>query len=277
MLFQYLGTAAAEGIPGIFCQCAVCKEARAKGGRHIRTRSQAMIDDELLIDLNNDTYLHFLRHGIDGAAISHVLITHDHMDHFCAAELEMRIDGFCHLDEPAVMKIYGSEAVGMAMSKILYWDRDKHSMEFQRLAPFRPAAVGSFIVTALPAIHDPLAGSYIYLIEKDGKTILYGHDTGYPEEAVWDYLQSREIYLNLASLDCTEANRPVMTYSSHMSLNENVRVRDRLIAMGCADENTVFVCNHFSHNGVDVSYDTFRPLAEAQGFLTSYDGMAIEL
>ena len=138
MVFQYLGTAAAEGIPGIFCQCSTCKEARSKGGRHIRTRSQALIDGELLIDLNNDTYLHFLQHKIDGATIQHVLVTHDHMDHFCAAELEMRIDGFCHLDAPAVMTVYGSEAVGFAMSKILYQDRFKHSMEFRRLELFRP-------------------------------------------------------------------------------------------------------------------------------------------
>ena len=56
MKFRFLGTAAAEGIPALFCECAVCKEAREKGGRHIRTRSQALIDDDLLIDFNADSY-----------------------------------------------------------------------------------------------------------------------------------------------------------------------------------------------------------------------------
>ena len=277
MVFQYLGTAAAEGIPGIFCQCPTCKEARSKGGRHIRTRAQAMIDGELLIDLNTDTYQHFLKYNIDGASIHHVLVTHDHLDHFCAAELEMRIDGFCHLDEPAVMTIYGSEAIGFAMSKILYWDRFKHSLDFRRIPLFHPTAVGAYTVTALPAIHDPLAGAQIYLIEKGGKTVLYAHDTGYFEETVWNYLKEQNIYLHMVSLDCTEANRPVMTYDSHMNLHDNIRVRDRLLAIGCADDQTVFVCNHFSHNGIDVSYDTFRAIAEAQGFLTSYDGMSLEI
>ena len=46
MKFHFLGTAAAEGIPALFCECAVCKEAREKGGRFIRTRSQALIDDD---------------------------------------------------------------------------------------------------------------------------------------------------------------------------------------------------------------------------------------
>ena len=57
MRFQYLGTAAAEGWPGVFCRCAVCEEARALGGRHIRTRSQAMINDDLLLDFPGDAIL----------------------------------------------------------------------------------------------------------------------------------------------------------------------------------------------------------------------------
>ena len=47
MIFQYLGTAAAEGWPGLFCDCQACEKARAKGGRNIRTRSQAIVDGGL--------------------------------------------------------------------------------------------------------------------------------------------------------------------------------------------------------------------------------------
>ena len=42
---------------------------------------------------------------------------------------------------------------------------------------------------------------------------------------------------------------------------------------GAADDKTIFVANHFSHNGV-------RPYADMQtllpGFIVSYDGMVIE-
>ncbi|HBJ10614.1 MAG TPA: carbon-phosphorus lyase, partial [Ruminococcaceae bacterium] len=38
MKFQYLGTAAAEGFPGMFCSCDTCEKARKAGGRNIRTR-----------------------------------------------------------------------------------------------------------------------------------------------------------------------------------------------------------------------------------------------
>ena len=62
-----------------------------------------------------------------------------------------------------------------------------------------------------------------------------------------------------------------------MSLTENVRVRARMLEESFADENTVFVCNHFSHNGTHAVYDDFVPLAGKEGFLVSYDGMKITL
>ena len=65
MKVHYLGTGAAEGIPAIFCECPVCKTARLKAGKEIRTRTQALIDDELLIDFGPDTYMHSLQYGID--------------------------------------------------------------------------------------------------------------------------------------------------------------------------------------------------------------------
>ena len=40
MEITYLGTAAAEGIPGIYCGCETCRRAIAAGGRNIMTRSQ---------------------------------------------------------------------------------------------------------------------------------------------------------------------------------------------------------------------------------------------
>ena len=50
MKFQFLGTCAAEGFPALWCDCDNCKKARAIGGRAMRSRSQAIIDDCLLID-----------------------------------------------------------------------------------------------------------------------------------------------------------------------------------------------------------------------------------
>ena len=88
MRIRYLGTAAAEGFPAVFCNCAACKMARELG--ELRTRSQALIDETLLVDLPPETYYHTVRFGIDLSAVSHLLVTHSHTDHFYAQELVNR-------------------------------------------------------------------------------------------------------------------------------------------------------------------------------------------
>ena len=62
-----------------------------------------------------------------------------------------------------------------------------------------------------------------------------------------------------------------------MGLTENAEVRRRMLEEGYADGETVFVSNHFSHNGIHVVYDDFVPIAAREGFLVSYDGMKIQL
>lgn len=76
MKIKYLGTAAAEGIPAVFCECENCKRSRELGGRNIRTRSQAIIDDTILIDFLADTYMHYLIRNIPLNKIKTCIITH---------------------------------------------------------------------------------------------------------------------------------------------------------------------------------------------------------
>ena len=62
-----------------------------------------------------------------------------------------------------------------------------------------------------------------------------------------------------------------------MCLGRNVNCRQKMLDLGMADGDTVFVLNHFSHNGLNVNYDRFREIAEPLHFETSYDGMTVEL
>ena len=65
MKLTYLGTAASEGFPAVFCNCEFCQEARRLKGKNIRTRSQSLVNDDLLIDIPPDTFMHFLQNNID--------------------------------------------------------------------------------------------------------------------------------------------------------------------------------------------------------------------
>lgn len=52
MKLTLLGTGAGEGYPGFWCECTNCTEARKLGGKNIRGNGCAMLDQDVLIDMN---------------------------------------------------------------------------------------------------------------------------------------------------------------------------------------------------------------------------------
>ena len=275
MKLRYLGTAAAEGIPALFCECENCKKSRAAGGRAIRTRSQALVDDSLLIDFPADTYKHILDNNIDLCKITNCLITHTHTDHLYPSDIVMLEPGYSHVPTGYKLHIYGSETVKVKLSAIVEKLAKQNICELHEVKPFETFTVSEYEVTALPAIHDKGAGPLFYMIRRDNKTILYAHDTNYFSDEVWEYFESEKPRFNFVSLDCTNACLP-LTYIGHMGLDENIKAKERMLSIGCADENTIFVCNHFSHNGTNVVYDNFVPIAAKAGFKVSFDGGEFE-
>ena len=278
MKFQFLGTCAAEGFPALWCDCDNCKKARAIGGRAMRSRSQAIIDDCLLIDFPCDTLTHTYQNGIDLLNVRHCLVTHSHSDHLYATDVAMIKPGFSHLPEGYKLTFHGSEKMAEKLLPTVNSIREHHDIvAFEALECFSPTDIGGYTVTALPAIHDVNAGPVFYQITApDGKTALYGHDTHYFHEDVWNYWRDTKPHFDLVSLDCTNACLP-LTYVGHMGLAENVKVRARMLELGIADENTKFICNHFSHNGIHAVYDEFLPIAARESFDVSYDGKIVEV
>ena len=110
MKLLYLGTAAAEGLPASFCNCAICENARRVGGREVRSRAQLLVDGELLIDFPPDTYYHCLLHGLYLGRLHTLLVTHSHSDHWYPAGLSERLDIYQHGAE-GLLDVYGNEAV----------------------------------------------------------------------------------------------------------------------------------------------------------------------
>lgn len=273
MKLRYLGTAAAEGIPALFCACERCKRARELGGKNIRTRSQALLDDTLLIDYPPDSFAHMRDYGIDLSEIHDCVITHAHEDHLYPLDFEYLQWGFSHpIEGGRGFTVYGSEDVMAEMAKRP--EKTREYLHGQYLAPYTPTDVNGYTVTALKAYHGT-EHPYIYQISRDGKNLLYAHDTDIFPEETWDYLIARGEKFGLVSLDCT-AGSTVIRYHGHMCLSRNIEVRDRMAANGLCDEKTKFVLNHFSHNGANACYDDMVPIAAAEGFLVSCDGMEIE-
>ncbi len=274
MVLDYLGTAAAEGWPAIFCECNACRRAAESGGRNIRSRSQALVNGELLIDLPADTCSRVLTGRLHLSGIQSCLITHSHSDHLYAADLEMRRTGFAYPADDLPFILYGTDIAGKTIREVLArynLERDGRVL-FHPVTPLRPFSVGRYTVTALPADHDPASGPVIYLINDGEKHLLYAHDTGYFPEESWAYLETEQPLLALVSLDCTTG--PLECRRGHMGLSAAREVYERLLELGCVNETTTAYVNHFSHNGGKI-YDELVPLAADYGFQVSYDGCRV--
>lgn len=275
MIFQFMGTAAAEGIPALFCQCDVCKRAAEAGGRNIRGRSGAMINHNILIDFSPDMLANKIRFGLDLAEVSHIFVTHSHIDHLAANELCYYGKMYSNRkNNDSVLTILGNEKVLEIVRQAFKFDRQQlsNTIKLQEIEPFKEITVGEVTLTPLLADHDHSETCVFYLIEQDGKRFLFANDsTMFPQET-FKYLEGKR--LDAASLDCTAGKFSIG--QAHMGFSDNLTVKTRFLAQGTADEHTAFISHHFSHNG-QINYEDFPALAGDSGFVSSYDGMVIEL
>ncbi|GHV05061.1 hypothetical protein FACS189485_11460 [Spirochaetia bacterium] len=276
MKLLYLGTAAAEGIPAVFCTCPVCQAARKLKGKNIRTRSQALLDGTILFDFPPDSYAHYIAGGFsqfDLPAIRHLFITHSHMDHFYPDELQLRRPVFVASSPVETLHIYGNRAVEKALLRLQEEEQAVPCNDFCYAKPFEPIEADAYRITPLSALHDRKEECLFYAAENGGKALLYAHDTGIFPDPVWDYFSGTKIRFNMVSLDCTAILHK--DGGNHMGIPDTIEVRKRLIDLGAADKNTVFVLNHFSHNG-GLNHDDLVRVAEKEGFTVAYDGLEIE-
>lgn len=278
MKIKYLGSGASEGFPAMFCTCDNCQRAKLAGGRNIRTRSQTLINNDLLIDFNQDTYAHVVYGGLDLLPVENIFITHYHEDHLCGHEfINLRPPFAVEAENMVKPNVYASQATVDFLQKVLdYALVTDEFITVRALTPFEKVRAGSYEVTPLTANHDPKTEPLIYIVSDGEKKLLYAHDTGWFTEETWNYLKENKPYFSLVSLDCTSTGDKIPKPNGHMNLMSCDNARNELKKIGCADESTHFVLNHFSHNG-GYTYDELLPVAAEMDFTVAYDGIEIEI
>ncbi len=270
MVLTFLGTAAAEGFPAVFCNCKFCNEARRLGGKNIRTRSQAIVNDDLLIDLPADTYYHFLQNSIEGDKIKYLFVTHAHQDHFYPEELVMRHGAFAHDMRAPILKMFCSQYV---KEKLEQTEINHDNVEINVIEPFETVELDGYSVTALPARH--MEGALFYIIRQNGKALMYANDTGYFYDEVFAYLQENSVKIDMISMDCTNVDIPISNNGAHMGFKNIDQLLKRLEQIGCIDDSTIKYVNHFSHNANPLQ-PVLEQRAEEYGCKVSFDGCEVE-
>ena len=283
-----LGSAAAEGIPAYYCNCRVCREAAAKGGREIRGRTSYNFGDVLQIDYGPDMLHAFQRFYPRLNNIRHLLITHAHEDHLDPAELWFRISGCSHIPEDAEpMVIHASEPAfelirrGMAPTMCGLKSRaemlDRAHIAFHSIGPFETFELPDIgaTVRTFGAQHALDLIPMLFLITMGGRTVFIGNDTGLLPEATKNALKalSGKVHIDVVVLDDTAALGPGWP-DSHMGAPVDLETFAAFDSWGLTDEKTVRVVNHFSHNG-GATHGELCAFFEPKGIIVGYDGLEL--
>lgn len=280
MKIKFLGTAAAEGFPSIFCNCKYCQKARELKGKNIRTRHQTLIDDKLLIDLPADTYFHALSNELRLDKVKYLILTHSHSDHFYPEELEMKVVPYAHNQQSENLAIFGgkgTQKIFVETSNTFTVSGFQQKVIFNYIECYKPVEIGDgYRITSLPARHEFGNDARIYIIEKDGKTTLYAHDTGILYDEIYEYIEKNNIYFDFISLDCTNGELLFPDESSHMGFNQIERVLKKLYEINAIDAKTIKYINHFSHNANPIQ-EVFEAIAKKYDLKVAFDGEEIDI
>lgn len=276
MKIQILGSGGGEGYPALFCGCAHCNLARKAKGKSLRSLSQTLIDDKLLIDLPPDTHMHFMQNGVNFGEIEHVLVTHVHDDHYCPNLFSTRGTDFAPVLGCEKLHVYGNADVERLFNGYykLFPIRNeiRKNIVFHTLQPFESVNIGGYKVTPLKANHAPEQVALNYIID-DGKTsLLYLLDSGYPAPETLRFIAD---YPHKFSYVIADGTMGVNYYVHHMNFAQNKQLKEELLKLGVADENTKFIVDHITHNHAGL-HEEVEEYFSRSGITVAYDGMVIE-
>lgn len=278
MKIQFLGTAAAECVPAMFCSCKYCQGIRKLGAKEYRTRTQVVIDGELSVDFPPEAYVNSLNYGIDLSALKNLIVTHSHLDHFYAHDFVLRGYKYAELSSD-VLNIYGNDEV----EKVFYEctrrelkDDVAAHLSFNKVKPFQSFNVGKYQVIALPAIHGTTEEALLYYIECDKKGYLHLYDTGALSDEAINYLAESGKKAQLVAFDCTFLDSPYEPGRRHMCVEGVLEIVEKLKAVDVIDDKTIKVITHFSHNS-NPTRKRVSVIADKYGLVGAYDGLSIEI
>lgn len=284
MRFTFLGTSASNAFPEAFCNCRNCHTARSEGGRSLRKRSAALVNDDLLVDLGPDIMTASQLHGIDLTRVQHCIQTHAHADHLDLSHLLSRSPGFGVVGAPR-LHFYASsqtlESAGKLFSHIPI-DLDLLSveaegvlnLEIHELVPFTPMEIGQYLVTAFPANHALGSGAFLFAIESGDHAIFYGTDTASLSEDTWRAFRDFGMEFALVVLDHTYG--PNEDGEEHLSAREISQHVRRMREEGVLKENGRALVTHIAH-AWNPAHDELSAFAGRNGYEVAFDGLSIEI
>lgn len=278
MKIHFLGTGAAEGVPAMFCSCEYCKKIRSLGLKEYRSRTQVLIDGLISVDFPPEAFSNSLKFGVNLSKLKYLFVTHSHMDHFYAHDFILRGYKYAELEED-VLAIFGDSEVHEVFKECTareIKDEVKKHLSFTEIKPYTEFYANDYRVIAIPANHKTKEDSLLYYIEKDGKGYLHLHDSNRICDEALQYLAKNNAKANAVAFDCTFIDREYKETYRHMSIGDNMVMKEKMLSSGVIDKDTKVIITHFSHNS-NPTRERLSKIEKEYGVIAAYDGMEIEI
>lgn len=299
MKLTFLGTSAGESYPALWCHCPNCTYAREHGGRNIRQNSCALLDDDVMLDLSSHAFHTALSLHLDISQIQYLLITHNHRDHFDPQHLIWRglpmedgqlqaihqpfsMDhsikqmGARHTELP-FLEILGHESVLETMRENPRLDEtameSSYRMRFTRLTRGQTIERDHLKVTTVVSHHSQPGSVFNYIIERDGKTLLYALDCGGYDQDMYDLL--KQYRFDCVVLEGTFGHMPV-EYTMHQNKDKNLRMLNFFTDCDLWRNQPRMILSHMAPHWTP-PYDLYAEEMSAYGIVVAYDGMNVEI
>ncbi len=241
------------------------------GAPGVRGSASTLIDGHLLIDCGSTGNANLTRASIPPNALTDLVITHSHGDHFHVGEIRKVIENRTSDQPPLTVW-----AVPQALAKL-----EQHipgRFIGKALAPGTMFDIGRCHLTALPANHqlpDLSEHALHYLIETPCGNLLYALD------GAWMLKQTRQLIgkkrLNMIIWDATMSKTGDTRIFEHNDLAMIGMMMQSLATTGCVDSKTVCVLDHVARTLWPSNIVEAENLAAERGWVLVADGMDLEL
>jgi phosphoribosyl 1,2-cyclic phosphate phosphodiesterase len=271
MRLFFLGTAAAEGYPGIFCPCERCEKARAIGGRNLRYRSALLVNDDLLIDFGPDLLASALRFNLSFWQVTTGLVTHAHADHFHVETFEMRKAPFTGGLPIPTLNLYGPPDVSRMLSQE-YSDLNDLRILVHDVRAFDHWSHDGYIFDAYRAYHavDHLEALF-YGIDDGVHAFLYATDTGKFPAETWQSMAGKSFDVIILEETLGEGQ-----YDQHLGFETFLEHVGRMRVEGMLRPGGRVFAHHLSHSG-NPSHAELEAYFAPYNIEVAFDGMEINL
>jgi len=283
----FLGTGAAELYPNPFCACETCERVRSTGELP-RRRSALLLDEKTCIDFGPEVLAASQQYNAPLYGLTDIFFTHTHEDHLCISNIEVltmtpRNDRHIRL----WLSPSGAKWLNRYMELTAELFRGACGLKrlcgngwisINALVPYQWHDIGERRVFAVETNHQGWAdGEFAlnYIIESDGRRVMYAADTGLYSERNLEAL--RGFGCDVLVMEGTSGSRNVGRDGSHLNAEHFVENVAKFDEYGVINPDAAVYVTHINqvNDYNHAEYQAYLDANSAHKITVAYDGLKV--